>query len=134
MSHLVNLASTNKQELVLDASHLTFFVDFMDDSKISSDKDRRYVTFHSTAYKPEHRHLTYDLEPWNLDADACQQKLSGAGYDFVKFPYIWGDEKNYGNAYINPDAVSAVITCKPFIPKNGTEPHVAALKIGRAHV
>lgn len=122
MGQLVNLAKNTEKSLVIDASTLSIFMDIADPNT-----NKRNITFHSTSYKPENRLLSFEKDSWDMDAPACVKNLAAAGYDFFELPYIWGDKKYYGEAYINPDAVSAIITSAPFIPENETESHVAAL-------
>lgn len=122
MVHLVNLARNEEKSLIIDASALSIFID-----TVQPDTNKRNVTFHLTSYEPKHGPMCFDKGSWNLDISVCIQNLAAAGHDFFELPYIWGDKKYYGEAYINPDAVSAIITSAPFTPENETEPHVAAL-------
>lgn len=108
MGQLVNLAKNTENSLVIDASTLSIFMDIADPGT-----NKRNVTFHLTSYQPKHGQLCFEKDAWDMDAPACVKNLAAAGYDFFELPYIWGDEKYYGEAYINPDAVNAIITSAP---------------------
>ncbi len=123
MTHLVNISSTEGKALAVDAADLAIFLDLPDNTK---GDDR--VHFHFAHYRNERRpNLVFQKKAWEIDTELCARKLAEAGHDFFKMPYIWGDDQYLGEAYINPDAVSAVIVSAPFVPTDGTEPHVGVL-------
>ncbi len=73
------------------------------------------------------RQLWVDEAAWKIDPAVMVSTIESAGTHLFPIPLTWLKDKNYGTAFVNPEAFLAINTSAAYIPDGETEEHVGLL-------
>ena len=121
MGQLINIRAEDKRPLHIDTEGFSVLIEHLGDPEINS-KDS--LLFHA---EDQGQFLHIENESWEINTNDVLDAIQQTGVSLFEIPFFWGDQKEIGRYFINPELVQSIMVSGQQTKEGETEPHVALL-------
>lgn len=121
MGSLINIREENQRPLQINTEGFSVLVEHFDDQERQS---KQSLLFYSEG---QGQFLHAANESWEINTDHVVKQFKEADVSLFEIPFYWGDQKEIGRYFVNPELVQSIIVSGERTSEGETEPHVGLL-------